>query len=87
MRFNLSMAIVAMVNSTKVSSHDAGDTVQSPQATSNLSLSHGACSHLRNTDEAGRDQAGDDILAAQGEFHWSEADQGIILGIQSDSFY
>jgi hypothetical protein len=59
------MAIVAMVNSTKPAKNVSGIT----------------CSHLISEDlTLGNESTTIDHMQSQGEFEWSEAEQGLILG-------
>jgi MFS family permease len=72
MRFNLSLAIVAMVRHTP---HHAPSN-----ATSNLTLVPQSCSELLKPFNASDPSASAGSGGESGEFDWTEAEQGFILG-------
>lgn len=80
MRFNISIAIVSMVNQTAVENHKS---LLEDEGLTNSSISNGmTCDHLRNhADELYNSSLVDsDVDEDRGEFDWSPKEQGIILG-------
>lgn len=69
MRFNLSLAIVAMVKPRNSNGHGLANSSISS------TVHEVTCSHL--IEESSEDSS---PTASQGEFEWNEAEQGFILG-------
>jgi len=82
LRFNLSLAIVAMVNSTKShqppssSSHDLNFDPDPSNGSLSTTSSLYTCPALHQPQQQVNSQG----AGSNGEFNWNEAEQGVILG-------